>query len=80
MDDMAWAAMVKEEVQYQLNYADKYDIISIYILLYYWKSSNEHLVVKVYGLHVIGYDSVEAGDVKFYYPDALELYILWEVT
>ena len=39
-DDMNWATMGKEEMQYQQNDADKLDISTIDILLCYWKSSN----------------------------------------
>ena len=74
--DMAWDAMGQEEVQYQINDADKSDISAIKIILHYWKSSNGNLMVKVTGLHVLGDYTVEAGDVKIDYPDTLVLYIM----
>ena len=72
-DDMAWAAMGQEEVQYQLNDADKYDITSRDIILNRWKYINGKLMVKVTGLHGLGYDTVDARDVNIDYPDTLAL-------
>ena len=52
--------MGREEVQYQLNDADKYDISVIYILSYYCKYRSGMLMVKVTLLHVQGDDTVES--------------------
>ena len=62
MDNMAWDVMVQEEVQYQLNDADKSDIIEIDILLHLQKYSNGTLMVKVIGLYVICHDTIKAED------------------
>ena len=62
MDNMAWDVMVQEEVQYQLNDADKSDIIEIDILLHLQKYSNGTLMVKVIGLYVICYDTIKTED------------------
>ena len=62
MDNMAWDVMVQEEVQYQLNDADKFDIIEIDILLHLQKYSNGTLMVKVIGLYVICYDTIKTED------------------
>ena len=68
---MAWAEMGQEDVKDQLNESDKSDISVIDIISYYWKSSDGNLMVKVAGLHVLGDDTVEAGDVNIYYLDTL---------
>ena len=70
---MAWDAMGLEEVQNQLNDAEKYDISAIDILLRFWKSASGELMVKVTGLHGLGGEAVEADDVNIEYPDTLTL-------
>ena len=72
-DEMAWAAMGKQEVQDQLNDSDKPDISAIDILSHYQKYYSGKLMVKVTGLYGIGNEAVEAGDVKIDYPDTLVL-------
>ena len=47
--DMAWAAMLQEEAQDQLNNPEKYDISAIYIFSYEWESASGNLIVKVNG-------------------------------
>ena len=61
---MAWYAMGKYEVQDQLNDANKYDIHAIDILSHFWKFASEKLMVKVAGLHVLGYEKISYEDVK----------------
>ena len=82
MDEMDWYEMVQEEVQYQMNDADKSDICEIDIISHYWESNNGNLMVKVSGLYGIGDDTVEAEYVNIDYPYTLEPYILgssiWE--
>ena len=75
-DDMDWAVMEQEEVHDQKNYADELDICPIDILLCYWKSATEKLMLRITGLNGISEDVVEADDVKFDYPDTLALYLL----
>ena len=55
---MDWYAMGLQEVQDQLNDAEKYDIRAIDILLYYWKYRSGNLMVKVTGLHGLGKEEV----------------------
>ena len=74
--DMAWAAMLQEEVQYQLNDADKSEIIEIDILLRYLKSSNRTLMVKLTGLYGIFHDAIKPEYVHIDYPDTLVIYII----
>ena len=76
MEDIAWAAMGREQVQDQLNDADKSYISAIDIISYYWKYSSGNLMMKVSWLHELGDETVEAEDVKIYYPDTLALYLM----
>ena len=48
-DNMAWAAMLQEEAQDQLNNPEKYDISAIDIFSYDWESASGNLIVKVNG-------------------------------
>ena len=69
---MAWDAMGLEEVQNQLNDAEKYDISAIDILLHFWKSASGEMMVKVTGLHGLG---VARNDIF-----SLILEMLWSKT
>ena len=51
--EMDWAAMGQEEVQDQLNDAEKYNTCPINILSHYWKSSNGKLMLRITGLYVL---------------------------
>ena len=73
---MAWAEMVQEEVQYQLNDAGKSEIIEIDILLCYLKYSNGTFMVKFTGLYGIVHDSIKPEYIHIEYPDTLVLYII----
>ena len=75
-DDMDWAAMGKEEVQYQQNDADELDICPIDILLFYWKSYNCKIMLRITGSSGLCEDTLEANDFKIYYPDILSLYLI----
>ena len=59
-----------------MNDAYKLDICPIDILSCYWKSSNGTLMLQITGLDGIGEDTVEADDMKIYYPDTLTLYLI----
>ena len=76
VDEMDWAEMVQEEVQDQQNDAEKIDICPIDILLYYWKSSNGKLVLRITGLHGLVEDTVEADDVRIDHPYTLVIYLI----
>ena len=63
-DGMYWAAIVQDEVQYQLNETGKTDIKDIDILSYYWKSCNKMLMVKVGGFYTLGNEVVKGKYVR----------------
>ena len=46
------------------------------ILLCYWKYFNGKLMLWINGLDGLGEDTVEDDDVKIYYPDTLNLYLI----
>ena len=75
-DEMYWSAMGQEEVQDQMNYYNELDIFPIDILLCYWKYFNGKLMLRINGLAGLDEDTVEADDVKIYYPDTLTLYLI----
>ena len=68
--------MGREEVQDQLNDAEKYDICAIDILSHYRKYSSGKMMMKVSGLHGLRYEAFESDDVKIDYPDTLAIYLL----
>ena len=68
--------MGQDEVQDQLNNADKSDVSKIYILSHYWKQSNGAPMVRFTGLYAQGEDEAKYEDVKFDYLETLEIYII----
>ena len=59
-----------------MNDAEELDICPIDILLCYWKSATEKLMLRITGLNGISEDVVEADDVKIDCQDKLAIYLL----
>ena len=73
---MDWYDMEKEEVQDQLNDADKIEHFPVDILSYYWRLSDGMLILKTTELFGLSDKTNDAGTLRVDYEDNLTLFIL----